>query len=431
MHVGLVLTLALSLAPQDSGEPPPASLESLLESVRARREAVLAEWAPVVDGLLARFEDRDEDGVPVGLEGLRAELARAAQHAAPLLVPWIEPGESPQEAAVLRADEVARALEATAARGITRELVQLARSGTKPARRHAVRLLARTEDPEVVGPTLRRVFQESQGALAQAAARALVLGGGEQGLATIRTAFRESQGEALQVVVGAVVEAAHPGFAAEVGALVRDPQRAAPVADEVFDYYEALPEVFDGEAGLALLRLIASPYPSDATRIRLLERLPDLGLEGREAREALEQIVAEASRADSEEVADAARICLAILGDRRAKKRALLFFDRQVDRDRSWPGAYEQRGDLLLRMREYGDAVRDFRRAIELSRDDGKPTRELRVRLARAYARSGKLRSASEALRSAALTPRRLEELREDEDFAEVAAHSRYGKVFE
>lgn len=427
MIAALVLAIGMSL-PQDSA--PPASLESLLESVRARRETVLAHWEPIVAGLLKRFDDRNADGIPVDLPGLRADLVRAAERAAPLLVPWIEPGESPQESAVFRAREITQALYETSARGITRELVQLCASGTPPARRNAVRLLARTKDPEVVGPTLRRVFRESKGKLAQVAARSMILAGGPENLEAIREAFRESEAESLEAVVTAIAQAARPEFAPEMASLILDTQRAAAVVERILEYFAALPELFSEETALAFIQLIASPYPSDEAKIRVLEKLPDLGLDGRDARDALDGVVEAAVVAEKNDLADAARICLAILGDRQARKRALLFYDRQIERDRTWPGGYEERADVLLRMREYNEAIRDYRKAIDLSREDGKPTRELRVRLARAYARSGKLRTASETLRSAALTQRRLDELAEDEDFAPLAEHSRYGKIF-
>jgi predicted Zn-dependent protease len=84
---------------------------------------------------------------------------------------------------------------------------------------------------------------------------------------------------------------------------------------------------------------------------------------------------------------------------------------------------------VLLRIGDAGDAAKDFKRALELSKDSG--DRELWIKLARAYARDGKLRQASEALASASIPRALLGQLADDPDFRELAGHSRYGKVFE
>jgi len=77
--------------------------------------------------------------------------------------------------------------------------------------------------------------------------------------------------------------------------------------------------------------------------------------------------------------------------------------------------------------------VRDYRQALDLLEERALQAgyRPIWIGMARAYARSGKLRQAHDALVDAGLAPEERRELADDPDFAALLENPRYRDIFE
>jgi tetratricopeptide (TPR) repeat protein len=201
---------------------------------------------------------------------------------------------------------------------------------------------------------------------------------------------------------------------------------------EILAYYRALargPGVQDEDVA-ALVRLAAHEAPSKEDRLAVLDTIPRLvsGLDSRTKRHFNPLL-----SAAEDEIREAAEICLAILGDRNARRDVIKRYNDLVAQNDAWAGAYEQRAAVLLKLREYDDAARDFQRAIKVYTDMGRSSQldALYVDLARTYARDGSVKRAYDALEKGNLPLGVLRKLKDDPDFAEIAKHSRYGRIFD
>ena len=132
------------------------------------------------------------------------------------------------------------------------------------------------------------------------------------------------------------------------------------------------------------------------------------------------------------DVGEAALACRTLLGDKRAGRELLEPYDAQVDSNPNESRPLLRRAEINARIEEYADAVKDYKAALkcrDFFRRDAKE--EAKVELSRCYCKLGKLKDASKWLSDASISLKRLRQLGDDPDFAELRADRRYGQVLE
>ena len=436
-----LLCLLPLLAPCPTAQPAPppcqageatgstGSLQDLLRRAREERARVFAQLGPRVADVVAKLEALGRPQPASELEKLQAELDGLGPEAAPLLLPHLEPGPASSEPARFRASQVAAALCRRPSGAITEQLVELASSAGVDGRVHAIRVLGCSPDRERAGAVLRDLFGSSSGKLRAATIEALARLGGPEHLELLSSALphgdTDTRRSVLRALAGAKAEAAAPA----VLSLVRDRPAAVQVLEDVTAYYAACPAAAGSEALEALADLATDRSAPVGVRVALLDAMSRFAKElAPGLRSELEPLL----DGDVVELREATMVLFAVLGDRTARRDLIAGYDDLIEENPRYGPAYEQRGDVLVRLGEHGSAAEDYRRSIEiLQRDARFVPKDVWIKLARAYAEDGKARQAYEALRDAQLAPLQLRALRGDPAFQDVVAHARYGKIFE
>ena len=313
--------------------------------------------------------------------------------APPLLLPYLESsaGRNARARATReRAQAVAEALSRMPTGAVVGRLLELARTGPLEVRLHALGILGGTGEPRRVGSVLIQIFQEAPDQVRLAALRALARLGGEENLPVIRQALRDPN---PSVVAGALAAAAE-GRLAELAPVVRDvakSREASSYVPQILDYYTGCPATVDDQVVDDLIRLATHPRVQDDDKLLILDRLPTYGRKWDRAwRITMDPLVSMTNTSVGEE----ALICLARLGDRNSKREVLRIFDDRVDRNDRFPGAYRERADLLVRLGEYSQAIRDYDKSIDLTRSGPEYQVDMWIGKARAYVFDGNLREA-------------------------------------
>jgi len=432
---GLLLLASFALATTTAAAAQDGSLEAYLRRLRIEREALHAQLREPVRELVDRLEQLD-DPTRGELERVRQEIDGLGPEAGPILVPYIDPGpgpdgdESSPEGHELRAREITDALIRLRAPGIVGDLIRRTATGTAVGRIHAIEILGSSPEPERAGAHLEELFRTSTGKLRLEVVRSLARLGGTRNAPTLRAALTDSDPDVVGTVL-AVLAAAHSIDAAPaVLNLTKLSDAAAPVSSGIVAYYLACPEVVDEEVLSALVGLALSADLELERRIEVLDAIPSFeAAKGSRLRRQLDPILDTSVTA----LREAGLICLASLGDRSARRDLLRAYDDLVQKNGDWPDAYEHRADIQLRIGNYNEAVKDYRRAIELlsSRARQGAYRKLWISMARAYVKGQKLRQAHDTLEEIGLSDKLKAELAADPDFSPLLEHSRYRKILE
>lgn len=426
------LPLLLLLAAQGDPSVQDGSLEEYLRRLRTEREAIHAQLREPVRELVDRLEQLS-DPTRSELERVRQELDGLGPEAGSILVVYIDPGEtetSPPTGTSLRAREVTDALMRSNAPGIVDELIARTQTGSLSGRVHAVEILGTSPEIGRASAHLEELFRTAKGRLRLEVVRSLARLGGGQNAATLRAALTDDDSEIVGTVLEALAEAHSTDAAPAILNLTRLSDAAAPVSSEIVTYYLACPGVVDEDVLQALVGLALSNDVALEKRIEVLEAIPSFeSAKSTKLRRQLDPILDTSVTA----LREAGLICLAVLGDRSAKRDLLRTYDQLVQNNDDWPEAYERRADIHLQVGDYTEAVRDYKRAIELlsSRARQGAYRKLWINMARAYVKSKKLRQASETLEEVGLSASLKQELAADPDFGPLREHSRYGRVFD
>lgn len=419
----LIVSVLALLVPAPSPQGTRESLERLLERQRSARGSQVARLEADARTYLDAFA-RLSMPLPAGREAeLVGQLRGLGPDAGVVLLPYLDPGAEADELARVRAKAVAAALSSMCDTSITDPLLALLRDGSPEGRFNALRALEGCSEPERARPALMALFEADSGALRGAVLRTLVRMGGE-GAGAVFARVLESEDVALRRMgLDALVEAQSPIAEAQVRALLGRPSQAGELVERLLDYYRALPAQVDAQV-LGLWVALVTRLSRTEQRLAILAALPDLGSDSASAlRRELEPL----TRGTTPDVLEGARIALARLGDRNARREVLRPHDEFIAKNDRWSGAYLRRAQVLMRMHEWDEAIKDFTTALRFSRDDGRSDPEIYLGLARASARRGKLKDAAEWLRQAPIPMSDLRKLADDPDFRELRA-SRFGK---
>jgi tetratricopeptide (TPR) repeat protein len=406
------------------------ALERFLERARAARDARQAELAVTVEALVGRLEGDPRPG-RAALSDIRRELDGLGQEAAAVLLPHLEPGAKPTAPQTFRAEEVTAALVRMRPQGVVSDLIRLSSgTGSSAGRLHAIEVLGAVPESERASRHLAALYESSTGPFRLASIVGLAAQADASAAPTLRAAVADDDPAVVRAVLAALADARNTEAAPAVLALTKKPAAAAPVAHELVGYWRACPELADAEVLDALLGLTLRTDVDTDQRIAILDALPTFeDVDARAVKRRLDPVL----QSSDALLREAGLVCATLLGDRTARRELLSSFDQVVDETPDWWKGYQQRGQILLRIRAYTDAARDFKEAIELleGRSRQSTYRALWIDLARCHVLSGKLGRAAETLDEMGLTRSIKEDLRADPDFRPLVEHARYGRVFE
>jgi len=424
-----LLGASVGLARANAQEVPERqSLQELLVRLRQLRDDRLGELRADVDAVLRAIEIEAQTHHVAGLEDQRKRLVALGTEVAPLLVDLIDPGEGAEDPAILRAATVANALVEQPSPAITARLVEIARGGTPPGRLNAVRVLATSPDPKRAGEILAELSRTAQGELRRAALVGLARMGGADSAKTLETSLQSPDPAAVQMTIEALAEARAAAFAPQVLAIASVTHQVTPYVSAILAYYRTCPEVVDKAHVQALVRIAGEVSVGNELRARVLDLLPRFSEKfDSDVKKELKQLGTSPTR----DIREGALVALVMAGDRGAHKELLADYDDQIDRNKTWPASYEARANILYRIGEYRDAIRDYQKSLELSAKDFRArTEDSYIGLARCFAQQGRLKEASQTLEKAPISRKQLAELAAEPVFQKVLEHRVFGKVF-
>ena len=414
----LLAALAASAPTEAQGRE---SVEELLERARREMKATHARLSGAVKELVEQLEQLDRVTRRKKGPTVVKRMVALGSEATPLLVAYLDPGESEEEPVAWRAGRVADALEHMNVAPIHTDLIGVLRLGSPRGRNNAARVLAAAADPVMVRPEILSIFRQSEGALRGSCLKTLIAIGGQGDEALLAEVLQGEEEPLIDMALHALAERSIAAAAADVRAILLDRSRAERQAVGLIAYYRALPDLVGDDEAEAFLRVVRGGS-SVEVRVAVIEALPDFGLKLSDVRRGLEPITV--SRED--DLREAGLATLARLSDRSARKKLLAPYKDDVKDNPRWAKARARRAAVYYRIGDFGEAIKDYEEAIELTRLDGRSEPDYYAELARCQVREGKLKDARDTLRRSPLSLSRLHDLANDPDFRALR-DSRYG----
>lgn len=404
------------------------SLEEILERARAAREAERAELRPEVESLLADVLEAVTDRNVREADRLRKKIADLGTGAGLVLLDMLDPGLNPPVSLEQRAREAARVLERLHGAALLPPLLGIAEDGSRAGRSRAIGVLGHWPDPTEVGPRLELIYTNGRNIDRDAAISALAQLGGEAAVRVFATALGSINNNVVEQALIELGRHPNPNLAPLVAPLLEDPDRCTRFLEPLLDYFTGLPDEMTPSRAALLVGLVLKRKVERNDAVELLDHLATFDLELRsEFGDQLERLTSW-QRSD---VAEAAQVCRARLGDAKAMRKLEEDYTARIDnaRDKDDPDPYANRAEMYMRVGKPKKAERDFERAIALDGGwGGFVDQDLFIGLARANAQQGRLSQAAKALEAARLDSTEAAVLAADPVFAELL-DSRYGGV--
>ncbi|MEE2939256.1 MAG: hypothetical protein VX460_02605 [Planctomycetota bacterium] len=439
---GLAALTAAPAAVQQDGDAPTRSLEELLDEARRARARAEAELRPVVAEIMDGLDTSVARRPTARTDAAKRELMQLGVAALPLIVPYLDPGESTENGPRLRAQIASEVLHERPSIGVTSALLDEATAGTSAARRGALFALRTTPEPRRVLPSIVAIVRSAEKAPdedGEEKARAAVLVSCYRTIAALgqpgSTAFLSEEiasgnPDRQRLAIRALEYGPTDAVVGQVIAVLRS-NAAAGLAEPIVSFLgrrDALLQQEDLAEALIDLGLQPGLLPEDRIGVFDLVRITDAEM-STAAKRKLEKDFGDASSSD---LRRAALLLLARNKDRSAKRELLEPFEEQIAAGgRMVAIAYRNRAELNHAIGEWSAAVKDWRSAMKASRAQrlrGDEGRE-QVGIAKSLARIKKYREAAEYLKDSPLTLRELQELGRDRDFREMRG-TKWGQVF-
>jgi tetratricopeptide (TPR) repeat protein len=397
------------------------SIEDLIERARRERAAVQQRLQSEVAALVHELE-----ASPPPKE-LSAKVERAVAlgaEATPLLVRYVDPGVAPVDGERLRSQQVAVALARMDTSAITTELLSVLRSGSSEGRRNALRVLQTTRDQARVAPEVEKLFRAGEGSVKTAALKTLIAFGGDSLAALLAEILGGGDDQLVGLAIDGLADQKAAGSVEAIRKVLAQPQTAARHTDALLHYFRVLPDLVEPADVAAFVRMAQSAATPLEIRVTIVEGLYDLGPAlNAEFKRSLEPVVDSADR----RLREAGLVLLAKLGDKNARRDVIKEYDDLVEKNDRWADAYVRRADMYVKILDDDEAIKDYRQALSVGRDDAGLQPETYVKLARCYVRRNKLKDAADVLDRAPISSARLRELADDPEFAPLRK-SKYGK---
>ena len=400
------------------------SLEQLLERARAKQLEAQAQLRTQLEALLTQFVPSGGTPTPADLEALEQGIVRLGAEAAPLLLAQINLPESASENERLRARRVAAALAQLDTSAVTRELLALLEQPSPLAKRYALIALSGTPEPQSVRPVVHGLYKQSAGSLKQEALRTLLALRDGYPPALIDEVLAEGEETAVGLLLDSLTAKPSNDTVEAVRRILHDSANGPKHALRLMRYFASEPSLAAAADTQAFVRLATSAALGVDLRVALLGDLAPLKPAlNSELKRALEPSVSSADR----KLREAALVLLTRLGDKNSRRELLREADEVVTKNDGWSESYVRRGDIYARIGEDEDAIKDYRQALAVGKNDPSLNADTWVKLARAYTRRGKYKDAGDTLRRSPLGDSKLKELAEDPEFKPLR-DSKYGK---
>lgn len=400
------------------------SLEELLLKARERQAAAQAQVRTQLDALLAELAPENRTPTPAEFASVVERLVKLGPEATPLMVARLDYPDGATESEKLRAREVANALTRMDTTAITGDLLRMLSSGSPDGKRNALRVLAASPEPHKVRPAVVELFRSADSTLKQACLRTLLSLGGGADEALLGEVLSGADEALIGLALDALAAARSTASLDQVRRILNDPKLAARHASSLMAYFKAQPSLATAPDASAFARLAASSSLSTEVRVMLLDALPALRPPlNVELKRLMEPIIGSPDR----KLHEAALVLLTRLGDKSARKDLLREFDELVDNNDRWSESYVRRADVLAKIGEDEDAIKDYKQALVVARNDPSLNADTWVKLARAYTRRAKFKEAAETLRKSPLADAALKSLSDEPEFKPLR-DSKYGK---
>jgi tetratricopeptide (TPR) repeat protein len=422
-----------SSAPARTGDGAPAqhdqreSLQEFLARIKAHRDGVINEMKSGVDAILRSMDLEAQSHHTEGLADGRARLVALGPECAPLLVEHVDPGEKGTDATKLRSAYVTQALVDLAPRSITGQIIDIAQKGSESGRLNAVKILAASPEPDRAAAVLVTIFRSSHGDVRAAALAGLARMPGSESEKVLAEALADANPEIIKLALAALATAKSSAFGPKVSKLVCATHEASAYVDALVLYYRACPEAVDKTTLSCLIRLAGEYSATTESRIRVLELLPAFAEKFESEHKKELKAIAESP---TRELHEGALVALYLVGDKSARRELLADYDTAIERNKTWANSYESRGNVLYRIGDYREAIKDYQKALQLSAGDlHAHPEEPYIGMARCNAQLGKLKDAAQNLEKAPISIKRLNELAKEPVFAKLL-ESKYKSVF-
>lgn len=424
MIATLLLALVPALPSQDGG-----SLEDLRARLAKELEASTTSIAPRVDAALLEAVAARKDGSPRRAAAARAELAALPSTAALVLVERLAVTNEKSDDDVWRAQEAGRALVDVASAATLQRLLELAQHTSPTTRRLALVALGSLPNSESAAATLAARLGELRGEERALAVGALVRLGGPLGAQAFADAVEAGDAQALRAAIAAATARKDASHTALVDRIATNNDLARGTWRELLDHLAALPALLEPQRVNPLIGLVLTGSVKSPDAGVLVERIGLLPIARRHVQDALDGV----ARTADESTVTSAKVALARLGDRNVEKALIDELDARVDGARPGDaGPLRALGQMRIRLADYNGAINDLKKALKEAKDGGAfVQREIHIDIARAYALNERLDKAAAALADANLTNARREEVAGLPEFAVLAAHPRYGEIFD
>lgn len=417
--------------PQADAQNDRRTLEQLLAEVRAERDRSLASLLPAVEKVVEELEDLSRIKRNREAPRKRRALMDLGPAVAPLLVQFIDPGESAIEKHRFRAQEVARVLRDIGSPAVVDQLLEKAHAGTRLGRIHALDVLAKSVgDPRVV-PSVIGIYEDDKvdEDVRHAALRTLAQLGGPQADTLVTAAIDSSDVDLAGLALEALAAARNEGAADKILEVMLG-SRAPKVAPALLQYYRAVPSLItDARHIEGLVRLSMHDTITSKNAVRVLEflRTSDAKLPTGLKRE-LEPL----REHENIDVREAALLFLARAKDRSARRELMRDYDDRVKQGRNLLAAYEDRADVLYKIADYNSAVKDWKQVLKIQAERRSNTNRAEpfVGISRCLARLDRFKEAADYLSGApTISMSDLHELAREDDFREML-DSKYREAF-
>jgi hypothetical protein len=403
------------------------SLEDLLRRLREKRAGAEAGLTAKIDHLLATLDTLGPRPRPDAWHPIQTGLTDLGPEAAPLLVAHLDPGSAPSASDRLRAHIMAKVLALLPTPATTEPLLYLAENGSPQGRVLALGALGTTTETKRVTGSVTALYHSTKDPVRTAALTTLATIGGPENEELLKNCLAGSERAVVSEALVALAASGNEAVEPRVFLLVRPPHRAAAEhVREIIAYYRAVPHLARGNRITELVGLAADVDLSSSLRVALLEALPDFEpkLDSN-----LKKALAPLCESAVGSVREAALVCRTLLGDKRAGRELLEPYKKQVDRNQGESRPLLERAEVNSRIKEYGEAVKDYKKALLCNDFYRRDSGETKVELARCYCLMGRLKDASKWLSDASISLKRLAGLEQDPDFATLRDHRLYGNL--
>ena len=416
--------------------PPPAllcivdggereSIEAFLARARAKQAELFARLGRELEALVVRLEALPQPSSRESREALIQECIALGPEATPLFVRWLDVGDAALEKERSRASALASALQRMDTRAATTQLLDLLDQGPTNARMLAARVLENTGERDLVRPRMSAAFRKSDGQLRATLLRCLLKLAADDP-ALLDEVLGAADDELLDVALAALTETRNAAAGERVMRLLAAPEQAQRHAPALLAYCMALPELVGAAQLKDLLALAGTSKVPVSVRMAIVDSLPlFVSSSSNDLKRALEPLL----EGPETKLAESARVVLARLGDRVAKRDLLKPYDEVIKNNPKWSQCYARRADVLRRIGDWRDAEKDYKQALELSKNETTPQTDNYIGLAKCAAAQSKFKEAAMYIRMAPILLPQLKALANDPDFAKLRA-SKFGDVF-